>query len=584
MRNRSLCSVLVLVALSTQALSASAAPADAAARVRKLADEVFAAGVERFPEQATSNGMTDGPHGRITDNSLEALARWQAREDGWLAAVRQINGGSLAGRPEWVLYGVLREQLESSVAQRVCRTELWDVDSYQEGWQARYTDLARLQPVGSAKARTAALARLHALPGAVDTDIANLRRGVAQGYTAPKVIVRAVVTQIDGLLATPVASSPFASPAQRDQEPAFRAEYLRLLEVELYPAIRRYRDYLAGDYLAAARETLGVSANPHGADCYRAAVRSFATVDRSPDEVYDLGLRQMERIESEMKTVAERDFATSDVRGLLARLGSDPQYTFRSGAEMIAMAEAALKRAQDAMPRAFLRLPKTGVIVEPYPEFRQKAGAPGQYGAAPDDGSRPAIFNINPYQPEKQSRSDVEPVTFHETLPGHHLQIGRAKEQPNAHPLLRYAYNSGFGEGWALYAEQLADEMGLYSSPVARMGMLQSDAFRAARLVIDSGIHTKGWTREQAVEYLRSHTTKSPGVVEGEVDRYISWPGQASSYMIGKLEILRLRDEAKKALGPRFDLKEFHERVLENGAVTLPMLAESIRRWIDSAR
>jgi uncharacterized protein (DUF885 family) len=154
----------------------------------------------------------------------------------------------------------------------------------------------------------------------------------------------------------------------------------------------------------------------------------------------------------------------------------------------------------------------------------------------------------------------------------------------SAHPLLRYSYNSGFGEGWALYAEQLADEMGLYSPPVARMGMLQSDAFRAARLVIDAGIHTKGWTREQTVEYLRSHTTKSPGVVEGEVDRYISWPGQASSYMIGKLEILRLRDEAKKALGSRFDLKEFHERVLENGAVTLPMLAESIGRWIAASR
>jgi uncharacterized protein (DUF885 family) len=575
--------VLVSAVLCAQAALAATVE-EAAARTRKLADEVFAAGVERFPEQATSNGMTDAPHGRITDNSLEALARWQAREDGWLAAVRQIDGRSLAGRPEWALYGVLREQLESSAAQRVCRKELWDVDSYQEGWQAVYTDLARLQPVGSASARAAALARLHALPAFVDTDIANLHRGVALGYTAPKAVVRAVVTQLEGLLATPAASSPFASPAQRDQEPAFHAEYLRRIDGELYPAIRRYRAYLAGEYLTAAREALGVSANPHGAECYRAAVRAFATVDRSPDDVYTLGLRQMERIEAKMKTVAERDFATSDVRGLLVRLGSDPQYTFRSGGEIIAMAQAALDRAKAAMPRAFLHQPKTDVIIEPYPEFRQKAGAPGQYNLAPDDGSRPGIFNINPYLPEKQSRSDVEPVTFHETLPGHHLQIGLTKERPGVHALLRYAYNSGFGEGWALYAEQLADEMGLYSSPVARMGMLQSDAFRAARLVIDAGIHTKGWTREQAVDYLRSHTTKSSNVVEGEVDRYISWPGQASSYMIGKLEILRLREVAKKALGSRFDLKAFHERVLENGAVTLPMLAESIQRWIDSAR
>jgi uncharacterized protein (DUF885 family) len=571
--------VLVSAALGTQ-VAVAATVEEAAARTRSLADEVFAAGLERFPEQATSNGITDGQHGRITDNSLEALARWQAREDGWLAALRQIDGRSLAGRPEWALYGILREQLESSVAQRVCRTELWDVNSYQDGWQASYTDLAGLQPVGTPAARAAALARLRALPAYIDTDVANLRRGVSLGYIAPKVVVRAVVAQLDTLLATPAADSPFASPAQRDPEPAFRAELLRQIEEALRPAIRRYRTYLAEEYLNAAREAPGVAANPHGVECYRAAVRHFATVDRSPEDLYALGLRQMERIEREMKAVAERDFATSDVRGLLARLRSDPQYTYRSGGEIIAAAQAALDRAREAMPRAFFHLPKAGVIIEPYPEFRQKAGAPGQYNLAPDDGSRSAVFNINPYLPEKQSRSDVESVTFHEALPGHHLQIGLTKERPGVHPLLRYAYNSGFGEGWGLYAEQLADEMGLYSSPVARMGMLQSDAWRAARLVLDAGIHTKGWTRGQAVDYLGSHTTKSPAIVEGEVDRYISWPGQASSYMIGKLEILRLREEAKKALGPRFDLRMFHERVLENGAVTLPMLEESIRRWI----
>lgn len=554
------------------------------AAARAVADEFFATTIETFPEQATFNGMTEGPHGRLTDNSLEAVAAWRKREDAWLDRLRVLDPSALVGQEEWVLYGILREQLEASVAQRVCRLELWPVNSYQEGWQSRFTDLARLQPVGNPAARTAALARLRGLPRFLDTEISNLRRGVLAGYTAPKVVVRSVIAQLDGLLANEPADSPFSSPAVRDPEPTFRTEYLRVIAADVFPAIGRYRKYLADEYLGAAREALGVSANPNGAACYAASVRAFATVARSPDEVYAQGLREMDRIEAAMRLIAEQDFATSDPWGLLARLSHEPQYTFRSGDEIIAMAQAALDRARAAMPRAFGRVPKADVIIEPYPLFRQKAGAPGQYNAAPEDGSRPGIFNINPYLPGKQSRSDPEAITFHETLPGHHLQGSIARERKGAHPLLRYFYNSGFGEGWALYAEQLADEMGLYSSPAARIGMLQSDAFRAARLVLDAGLHTKGWTRAQAVNYLAKHTTKSPAVVEGEVDRYISWPGQASSYMIGKLEILRLREEAQRALGPHFDLRSFHDLVLENGAVTLPMLEQTVRRFVAAER
>jgi uncharacterized protein (DUF885 family) len=571
---------LLLGALEVTAADPPAQPA----AVRSLADAFFAASIEAFPEQATFYGITKGPHGRLTDNSLEALAAWQAREDAWLTRLRAIDPAGLVDRGDWVLAGIMREQLEAAAAQRVCRTELWPVNSYQDGWQSRYTDLARLQPVGTETARAAALARARGLPRFLDTEVRNLQRGLAAGYSAPKVVVRAVIAQLDALLASGAAESPLASPAQRDPTPAFRTAYVQVIAQEVFPAVARYRNYLANEYLAAAREALGVSANPNGAACYQAAVRAFATLQRSPDEVYALGLREMDRIEAAIRAIAERDFASSDSWGLLARLSHEPQYTFRTEAEIIAMAQAAMDRAKAAMPRAFGRLPKADVIIEPYPLFRQKAGAPGQYNAAPEDGSRPGIFNINPYLPEKQSRSDPEAVTFHETLPGHHLQGSVAQELPGAHPLQRYFSNSGFGEGWALYAEQLADEMGLYSSAVARIGMLQSDAFRAARLVLDAGIHTKGWTREQAVNYLSKHTTKSPAVVEGEVDRYISWPGQASSYMIGKLEILRLREEARAALGPRFELRAFHDCVLENGAVTLPMLDQSVRRFIARAK
>ena len=222
------------------------------------------------------------------------------------------------------------------MAQRVCRTELWPVNSYQENWQSRYTDLARLQPVGTEAARAAALARARALPRFLDTEIANLRRGVAEGFTAPKVVVRSVVAQL-----------------------------VRAIKEDVHPASRRYRLYLEGEYLPAARESLGVSSLPGGAACYAAAVRAFATVARSADEVYALGLREMERIEAAMKVISERDFGTSDPWALVARLGSEPEYTFRTGDEIIRMAQAAIDRAKAAMPRAFGRLPKAGFYSSP---------------------------------------------------------------------------------------------------------------------------------------------------------------------------------------------------------------------------
>jgi len=220
------------------------------------------------------------------------------------------------------------------------------------------------------------------------------------------------------------------------------------------------------------------------------------------------------------------------------------------------------------------------VSIQPYPEFRQKAGAPGQYESAPSDGSRPAIFLINPSRPTEHSRADGENTAMHEAIPGHHLQVAIAKERTDLHPLSRYTFSSGFGEGWALYAERLGDEMGLYSSDLGRIGMLGSEAFRAARMVIDAGIHTKGWTRSQALEYLLGHTVIAPSVAEGEINRYISWPGQAPSYMIGRTEIMRLREAARAAMGDRFDIRAFHDRVLEDGTVPLALLRTKIETWM----
>lgn len=553
--------------------------AELAATVTALADSTFAARLELEPEFATRAGLSNARHDGISSNTPDAVQAAERRWDALRNQVMAIDPTPLEGRPEWVLYTTMREQLESEQVMRVCREELWGVASYVNGWQARFTDLAIIQPVGTDSLRAQALARAAKIPGWLDQEIVNLREGLKLGYSSPKVIVRNVLRQVDDLARTPTRSSPFFSPALRDSTPAFADSLERIIADGIAPAMRRYRAFLDDEYLPAAREAVGVSNNPDGAACYAATVRSFATVSMPADSVHAMGLREMARVEAEMRTIAERSFGGESIETLLPRLSSDPRYTYRTSQEVIDTSEAVLARARAEMPKWFGRTPKAPMIIQPYPEFRQRAGAPGQYQRAPEDGSRPAIFLINPSNPTRRARANTEATALHEGIPGHHLQVAIAGELSGVHPLVRYGFASGFGEGWALYAERLGDEMGVYSSDLARMGLLSSEAFRAARMVVDAGMHTKGWTREQARAYMRARTFLSDAELDGEIDRYISWPGQAPSYMIGRNEFLRLREEARARLGARFDIRTFHDRALENGALPLWALARTIEAW-----
>ena len=571
------------------AVSLSAAdrsvPATSAADVNLIATAYMHASMEYQPESAPSDTGWMAPlASRITDNTPAALLKWHNYQDSILKVLAQADTAALVGHPEWITYGILRGTIESDIGTRICRQELWGVNSYVNGWQNGYSDVFAQQRIGNSARRAAALARARALPRYIDNEIANLREGVRLGYTSPSIIVRNVIRQMDDLTAGTPQSSPFYSPAERDtaHDPA-GAEFRKALAAEIKnginPAIRRYRAYLASEYLPHARENISVSANPDGRECYRAVTRYFSTMDVPPDSVFELGAREMRRVDSEMKEIETKNFTTNDVPALLAKFKTDPQYTFRTRQEVIDYSQAAVDRAKAAMPKWFGLLPGFDVVIKPYPEFRQRAGAPGQLNTgAPND--RPSVFLINTWDPVHKSRADIESTAFHEAIPGHHLQGAIALERKDLHPFVQLAFNSGYGEGWALYAERLADEMGLYSSPMSRMGMLTSEAFRSARCLIDAGIHTRGWTRQQAIDTLMAHTTMSRSIVEGEVDRYISWPGQAPSYMIGRTEIMRLRQMAKDSLRDRFDIRQFHDRVLENGTVTLPMLRANITRWV----
>ena len=546
-------------------------------RVKALADEFLNAYFDRNPEAATLYGVPGRHHSALTDNSPGALRAWEAREDAWLTALKNTDPAAIASDPLKATYAIVRQVLEGDAAKRICRDELWPV-SQMTGWQVNDGYLLTIQPVGTSDARREALERWGQLPHYLETEIGNLRDGLKAGYTSPKLNVRIVIDQVRTLAATPLKDSPFGSPIERDRDPAFQQAFTALVTEKIIPAARRYADFLENEYLPGARESIAVGSQPDGKACYEASVFYHASARKTASEVHELGVAQNEQLTAEMQAIGSRSFHETDVPKLLQKVRTDPQFKFHSREEKIAYSQAALARAKAALPQAFGLIPKADVVIRPYPAFREK-NAPNEYNPPAEDGSRPAVFLISAYQAEQQSRVEDESTAFHETIPGHHLQGSIALERKDIHPIGRYIFNSGYVEGWALYAERLADELQLYSGDLDRLGMLSSQGLRASRLVVDSGIHAMGWTRQQAIDYMLAHTAESQHDVESEVDRYIIYPGQATSYMIGRIEIGAAREEAKAAMGARFDLKAFHDRVLEGGGVPLEFLREKIRTW-----
>jgi len=533
-----------------------------------------------FPENATVFSIPDARHDRLTDNSPAALRAWHKVEDDLAARLGDIDADSLWGSPEWVTYGFLREALEASRGLRVCRNELWPVNQ-MTGWQTQIAMLGSGQPVGTLDLRSQALARWRTLPRYLDTEIANLREGVRLGYSTPKRNVRLVIEQLDALLAVPVRESPFYGPAAHDGDPAFQKAWEELVRDGIQPAVRRYRDYLRDEYLAAAREEQALAAIPDGERCYAASLRHYTTVEISPREVYERGLRMIEEREARMKEIGRKVYGTDDLAEIRQRLRDDKASRFTSREEILSYSGAAVERARAAVGGWFGRLPEADVVLKPEPQFQEKGGS-SRYLPGAEDGSRPGTYQINLYNPEDQNRGQAETAAFHETWPGHHLQIALAQERPEAHPITRYLWSTGFAEGWARYAETLAGEMGLYSSDLNRLYMISA---LPRGMVVDPGLHVLGWSREQAIEYtLSKQGGMSPEQAASYVDRVYVLPAQMTTYGLGEQEILALRDRARQALGDRFDLREFHDRVLENGVITLGMLREVVERWIAEKR
>ena len=574
------CSALLLSACDSETPADDVKPVKPAQRsIENVADDYLAAMLQRNPTLATRLMIKGARHDRLFDNSLDALAKWQAREDAWLTELDAIGEPTDVGSRDWVTFGILHEQLAAAQATRVCRKELWET-STTTAWYTGLPFVFDIQPLDSEDLKQQALARLGEVDRFIDNEIANLRKGLELGYSSPRLTVQAVPEQVRSLRDD---DSPFLAMGRRAGDEVFEGEVRTIFNEEIVPAIDRFADFIEDEYLEQAREEIAISYNPNGAECYPALVRSFATIAPTADEIHQLGLLQVSKIREEMRAILAAHFDGEAIESFLRRINVDPEFTFGSEDEVLQYSVDSLDAARKKMPEVFDLLPKADVIIKPYPAFATSGS--GEYHSSSEDGSRPGIFYIAVSNPQHRSRAGQQSTLYHETYPGHHLQGAIALELGDkVHPLARYLWNSGYGEGWALYAESLAQELDLYSGPLDEMGMLSEQAARAARLVIDTGIHTGGWTRQQAVDYMMNNTGWPTIDIQNEINRYISWPGQANAYMLGMLDIRRLRTLAEADLGERFDIREFHDRILENGSMTLPMTEKAVLAWIEKVK
>ncbi|MEQ1505262.1 MAG: DUF885 domain-containing protein [Myxococcota bacterium] len=552
--------------------------------------EHWNATMERFPEWATQLG-DHRFDAAISDPSDAAVAAWREREEAWSLRLGAMPDPMLS-RADLVTRDLLLESLRSDVALSVCRFHQWQV-SPRGNALVDANALAEEAIVTTPADGANLVARYRALPAAIDAASANLRAGLATGRVENADSVRKVVEMLDlALGASPDAAGPLVAPADAphddwpaDALAAFRTDLRGAVTDGIRPALDRYRAVLRDEVLPKGRTggDVGLHALPDGDVCYRATIRDNTTLDRSADELHTIGLSELASIHAEFRTLGAKVLGTDDLAEIFRRLRTDPALHFATADEVRSTAEGALRRAEAAVPQWFGRVPTSPCTVDVIPDYLAPYTTVAYYQPVRPDGSKPGIYYVNVLAPETRPRTEAEALAFHESVPGHHLQIALAQEQGALPAFRRYQGATAFVEGWALYSERLADEMGLYSGDLDRLGMLSFDAWRASRLVVDTGIHAQGWSRAQAEQFMLDNTPLAENNVANEVDRYITTPGQALAYKTGQLELRRLRSEAEQALGAGFDVRAFHDEVLDGGAVSMTVLREKIARWIDAA-
>ena len=549
-----------------------------AAEVSALADRFYSETLARTPEAAYFSGIEIDRHDGMEDNSEQARQLAETSIDDMLSKLVSIDADSLVGQPAWITHAYLLQSLKSSVAVRVCRSDLWNVNQ-MGGWHSGYAQIAQLQPVGTLEFREQSLRRWQKLAAYVDREVENLKRGLDLGYSAPKTVVQRVIDQVDGLLALDIEASPFYSPATRDNDPEFSDATSELVAKQINPALQRYRDYLASRYLDAAREELSITANPDGLACYEASLRSYTTLNRSGKDVYELGQATVAANKAIVIELGQVAYGSDDFATIMQMAKSDTSDRFADKDELLKFSRDMVRRAEAEMPDWVGKMPAQAIEVVPFPEHEEGTGRSAHY--RPGTSERPGEYRIPLHEPQQQSRGNAEATAFHEAWPGHHLQISVGQSVEGLHPVTQLIWFSGPGEGWARYSEGLAEEMDLY---VTTTGPIKRRAWPARGMVVDPGIHLFGWTREEAIDFMMESGRFAEARGDEMVDRIAILPGQLTAYDSGGLEILALRREAEAAMGSEFDIARFHDRILENGTIPLPQLRSHIEAWIAEPR
>ena len=444
------------------------------------------------------------------------------------------------------------------------------------GWHSGYAQIAQLQPVGTTEFREQSITRWAKFPIYIDQEIKHLKYRLELSYSAPKAVVQRVIDQVDGVLSLEAEQSPFYSPSARDEDVAFATATRAIVADQINPALQRYRDYLAGLYMESAHAELAVTANPDGLACYEASLQSYTTLDRSGKEVYELGQATVAANSAAVIETGRAAYGLDDFKAIIDKVKNDPSDRFNNKEELLQFSRDAVQRAESEMSKWVNQMPKQGVEVVPFEDHEEGKGMSAHYRPASAD--RTGEYRIPLYQPEEQSRGDAEKVAFHEAWPGHHLQVAVGQSVEGLHPITQIVWFSGPGEGWARYAEALAEEMGLYETTT---GTITRRAWPARGMVVDPGIHLFGWSREQAIEFIMESGAFPDSMGDQMVDRIAILPGQLTAYDSGGLEIFALRKMAEDAMGDNFDIREFHDRILENGTIPLIQLRAHIIAWIE---
>lgn len=584
--------LLALVIGACWLTCAALASPDAAARLNRIYEDYWEEFLRANPFSATFAGdhRFDAEWGFT--NAAEANADTRARAEKYLALTAAIDPSTLGGEDR-ISYDLFRFNLQETLDGLAFPFQLLPVNQIFSV-HLLFAQLASgqgAQPFRTVPDYERWLQRARGFAPTVDGMIADMREGIRRGIVLPKALAAPVVPQLANLASENLETTVFMGPARNfpaefsDADKARLTEALRKLTLEsIVPAYRRLHEFMRDEYLPHCRETVAWSALPGGPEWYEFLVRSHTTLELGAAEIHEIGLREVARIRGELERARERVGFTGTLREFYRHLDTAPERNFTTREEIQAAYEALRTTVDARIPQFFRRAPRAQFVIRAIESYREKSGAVAHYVLSAPDGSRPGIFYYNAYRPETRSRATITALFLHEAIPGHHFETSFAQEMESLPKFRRFGGYSAFSEGWALYAEKLGEDMRLYDDPYQWVGRLAGEIWRAARLVVDTGLHTRGWTREQAIAYMLENVPQNEVAMTAEVDRYIAAPGQALSYKLGEIRIRELRARAERELGAKFELREFHDEVLAHGPLPIPVLEAAVHRWIEARR